>query len=176
MIENKEDLEIEFKKCSELLISNNINEMLEKIIEISESPFSKGTSDFKLFVIDILWNKPFLMLMLVHAWNKKHPGKMIPNSIRRAFKYLLESHFSYDELNDLGVFNGISIKNIIKISRPKPYPMKLDIVKAREFYDKGITIYKSDMLFNKHILNIEFEELGTGTFYHFECFVMLLEK
>ena len=175
MIINEQTLNLAFIKCEELLNQNN-DELIDLLIDISNSPFSKGTSEFKMFVIDLFSNTPELMLMFVNKWNETSPGKMIPNSIRRAFKYLIEHQYSFETLDNLNSYKNISIKNIIRLTRPKPYPLKISDEIAEEMYNSGYTLYKNETPINKDILSLDFSQLGSGPFYHFDCFVLLLNK
>lgn len=176
MINSERELEKAFLKCEELLDLNKNDDLISLLIEISNSPFSKGTSEFKIFIIELFLNSPELMLLFISKWNETSSGKMIPNSIRRAFKYLIETQYSFETLNNLNTYKNISIKNVIRLTRPKPYPLKISNEIAEEMYNSGYTLYKNETPINKDILNLDFSQLGSGPFYHFDCFVLLLNK
>lgn len=53
-------------------------------------------------------------------WNTRNPGKMVPNSLRRAFKDRLEKSSAY-ELKKYEAKNSlVKLRDVVKLSRPNP--------------------------------------------------------
>jgi 60 kDa SS-A/Ro ribonucleoprotein len=66
--------------------------------------------------------RPDDMTEIVALWDKEHPNKMIPNSIRRAFKSVLENAL-FDEYQFKKYSQSkskIKLKDIVKLTHPNP--------------------------------------------------------
>jgi len=53
-------------------------------------------------------------------WNSRNPGKMIPNSLRRAFKGRLEKSTAYELKKYESKNNSVKLRDVVKLSRPNP--------------------------------------------------------
>lgn len=53
-------------------------------------------------------------------WNTRNPGKMIPNSLRRAFKDRLEKSSAYELKKYEAKNSTVKLRDVVKLSRPNP--------------------------------------------------------
>ena len=53
-------------------------------------------------------------------WNSRNPGKMIPNSLRRAFKDRLENSSAYELKKYEAKNSSVKLRDVVKLSRPNP--------------------------------------------------------
>lgn len=61
------------------------------------------------------------MMEMVSLFNSRNPGKMLPNSMRRAFKGALESKFDEYQFSKYKAENSaVKLKDIVKMCRPNP--------------------------------------------------------
>lgn len=73
--------------------------------------------------------RPDDMTEMLSLWNKRNKGKMIPNSMRRAFKTALETKFDeYQFRKYAAPKSTVKLKDVVKIAHPSP----------RNFEDKSI--------------------------------------
>jgi hypothetical protein len=149
-----------------------------KVVILSESPLTKGNSELKDFIINTAAN-PIALLIITNTWNERNPGKMIPNSLRRAMKYLLENMYTFEVLWNLTDYNNLNIKNIIRLCRPKSVnSVDINYDEAKSLYERGYTILSDNISYNKFLLNVEFEQLNikNNQFYHYDTFKILLDN
>ena len=53
-------------------------------------------------------------------WNSRNPGKMIPNSLRRAFKDRLEKSTAYELKKYEAKNSSVKLRDVVKLARPNP--------------------------------------------------------
>ena len=53
-------------------------------------------------------------------WNSRNPGKMIPNSLRRAFKDRLEKSSAYELKKYEAKNSSVKLRDVVKLARPNP--------------------------------------------------------
>lgn len=53
-------------------------------------------------------------------WNSRNPGKMVPNSLRRAFKDRLEKSSAYELKKYEAKNSSVKLRDVVKLSRPNP--------------------------------------------------------
>jgi hypothetical protein len=148
------------------------------IVIITELPITKGDSKLKDVIINVI-KDPKHMLILVSVWNLLNPGKMIPNSIRRALKYILENKFTHTQLLNVVPFNKIYLKDIIKISRPRPFSVTLSKNESIECYNNNITLISPNgITLNKQILGLSFNQLNLQyeSYSHKDIFKIIIDN
>ena len=148
------------------------------LVQLSEKSITKGDSTLKDVIIDVI-KDPKYMLILVRVWNIRNPGKMIPNSIRRAIKKILESRFSQDELINVQSFEGIYLKDVIKLSRPRPFMVEMNFIDAEASYNNNISIITPDgIVLNKKTLGVSFDKLNLtyNNYYHKDIFKIIIDN
>ena len=65
--------------------------------------------------------RPDDALEIVALWNSRNHEKMLPNSLRRAIKDVLEEKFDFYQLRKyLGKRNAVKLRDLIKLTRPNP--------------------------------------------------------
>jgi hypothetical protein len=148
------------------------------IVMLSELPITKGDSVLKDVIVDVI-KDPRCMLILISVWNKRNPGKMIPNSIRRALKKILENKFSENALLNVKPFEGIYLKDIIKLSRPRPFIVNIELSDVSDAYNNYITLVAPDGLtINKRNLGVSFDTLNLTykQYYHKDIFKIIIDS
>lgn len=148
------------------------------IVMLSELPITKGDSGLKDVIVNVI-KDPRHMLILISMWNKRNPGKMIPNSIRRALKKILENKFSEVVLLNVKPFEGIYLKDIIKLSRPRPFIVSIELSDVKDAYDNFITLIAPDGLtINKRNLGVSFDALNLTykQYYHKDIFKIIIDS
>lgn len=63
--------------------------------------------------------RPDDLTEVLSLWNTKHQGKMVPNSLRRAFKDALESFSEYQLKKYEGKRNKVKLRDVVKLAHPK---------------------------------------------------------
>ena len=82
--------------------------------KVKGQPFLKS-SFMKTFI------RPDDMTEVLSLWNIRNPGKMIPNSLRRAFKASLETKFDeYQFKKYAGERLKTKLRDVVKLSHPSP--------------------------------------------------------
>lgn len=58
---------------------------------------------------------------IVALWNSRNPKKMLPNSLRRAIKSVLETKFDFYQMRKyLNERNQVKLRDVIKLCHPNP--------------------------------------------------------
>lgn len=72
------------------------------------------------------------MTEIVSLWNTRNPGKMIPNSLRRALRDKLETLTDYQLRKYQGLKLKVKLRDVAKLARPNPEKSAGDIKKLIE--------------------------------------------
>lgn len=81
---------------------------------------AKGSEYLRPALFQIV-NRVDDMTEMVSLFNSRNPGKMLPNSMRRAFKSALESKFDEYQFSKYKAENStVKLKDIVKMCRPNP--------------------------------------------------------
>ncbi len=80
----------------------------------------KGSKKMKPALLKSLV-RPDDLTEIVSLWNSRNPGKNIPNSLRKAGKFALETKWDeYQFRKYAGNSNKVKLKDLVKIMRPSP--------------------------------------------------------
>lgn len=80
----------------------------------------KGNKNTRNFIKNIIL-RPDDILEIISLWNSRNPGKMLPNSLRRAIKDSLETKFDYYSFKKyLNKNSKVKLIDAIKMCRPNP--------------------------------------------------------
>ena len=80
----------------------------------------KGSSYLRSAITKTLV-RPDDMTEIMALWNSRNSGKMLPNSVRRAFKDALETKFdAYQMRKYAGERSAVKLRDIVKLTHPSP--------------------------------------------------------
>ena len=79
----------------------------------------KGTSFLKPALVKSMI-RPDDATEMVALWNSRHPGKMIPNSLRKAVKLSLENRWDAYQLKKYFGNGAVKVSNLVNLSHPTP--------------------------------------------------------
>ena len=64
--------------------------------------------------------RPDDLTEVLSLWNARNPGKMLPNSVRRAMKDALETFDNYQLKKYAGERQEVKLRDVVKLAHPKP--------------------------------------------------------
>ena len=96
----------------------------------------KGESFLKpAFVKSIV--RPDDMTEMLSLWNSRNKGKMVPNSLRRAFKTALETKFDEYQFRKYAAPKAtVKLKDVVKLAHPSPKNFEDETIFKRLIEDK----------------------------------------
>jgi 60 kDa SS-A/Ro ribonucleoprotein len=176
---NTADLEFVAKAMVYTRTKGNLRSVSHLVaVLLAEAPDAKGNSWLrKSFYKTVV--RPDDMTEITALWNTRNAGKMLPNSLRRAFKDSLESKFDAYQLKKYeGLSNSVKLRDVVKMARPKPFSVNISKEAAKEMYKAGYTLYVGDNTFSKDALGAKWGEVKAsikGDIYHKDIFKQVIE-
>lgn len=86
---------------------------------LAESSYNKEFAPKGAFIKTVV--RPDDMTEIFALWKTRHKKLMLPNSLRRAFKFSLETKFDEYQLKKYaGTSSAVKLKDIVKVARPNP--------------------------------------------------------
>lgn len=85
--------------------------------------------------------RPDDMTEMLSLWNTRNKGKMVPNSLRRAFKTALETKFDeYQFRKYAAPKSAVKLKDVVKLAHPSPKNFGDDTIFKRLIEDQLVAI------------------------------------